>query len=66
MSSKEDAKRKTPTGEQIAKAKAAGKRPEGDVMKHPVTGKALYNYWPQIDEIFALAPEQSVGSNKPY
>lgn len=43
--------RKTPTAEQ------ASKNQQGDIQKHPVTGKALIQYWPQVQEIFGLAPE---------
>lgn len=56
--------RKEPTLEQIAAAKKSGKRAEGTIMKHPVTGKELIQYWPQIDEIFELAP--SDGVKMPY
>lgn len=51
MNSKPDYQRKTPTAEQIAK----GER--GSVQKHPITGKDLINYWPQVQEIYGLAPE---------
>ena len=54
MSSEPVEQRKTPTAEEIAKAKKAGTRPQGAVMKHPVTGKALVKYWPKIEEIFAV------------
>lgn len=60
MSSNVVERRKEPTAAQIAAAKAAGKRPEGDIMKHPITGKNLINYWPQIDDIFGLAPSDGV------
>ncbi len=49
---------KSPTAEQIAKAKANKTKPVGDLMKHPVTGKTLINYWPKINEFFGLAQEQ--------
>lgn len=65
MSPKIEPKRKNPTSEQIAKAKALGKHPEGDVMNNPVTGKPLTRYTPEIREIFALAPE-GAAANKPY
>jgi len=55
MSSRPDEQRKTPTAEQIALAKSKGQRALGDIMKNPVTGKALCKYWPQIDEIFGVA-----------
>lgn len=60
-------RRKNPTAAQIEAAKKQGLtdfRNIGDVMKHPVSGKALINYWPKIDEIFGLAPDQTVGG--PY
>ena len=57
--------RKTPTAEQVAKAKKAGTKPQGDLMKHPVTGKNLVKYWPKIVEIFGRAPS-GAGGNKPY
>jgi len=60
MSSNVTEQRKTPTASQIEAAKKAGKRPEGDVMKHPVSGKNLIEYWPQIDEIFGLASSDGV------
>lgn len=52
--------RKNPTLAQIEAAKKSGKRAEGDIMKHPITGKKLVQYWPQIDEIFGLAPADGV------
>jgi hypothetical protein len=61
MSSQEDIQRKTPTSEQIAKAKLAKKKPEGDIMKNPKTGKAMCKYWPRVDEIFGLAPKGGLG-----
>jgi len=54
MSSEATEQRKTPTVEEIAKAKKAGTRPLGSVMKHPMTGKALVKHWPKIDEIFGV------------
>lgn len=65
ISAKKVEDRKTPTAAQIEAAKKTGKRPEGDVQKHPVTGKLLVKYWPEIKQIFGVAPK-SVGSNKPY
>jgi len=53
-------RRKNPTPEQIAKAKAANKRAEGDVMVNPITGKPLVNYWPKIRQIFGLAPSDGM------
>lgn len=63
MSSDEQVQRKTPTADQIAKAKKSGTRPEGDVMKNPKTGAKLVKYWPQVDEIFGVttAPGKSGG-----
>jgi hypothetical protein len=66
MSARKEEKRKTPTSAQIAAAKEKGVKPEGDVMKHPITGKKLCNWWPQIDDIYGLAPDQTIGNNKPY
>lgn len=57
MSSRVTPQLKTPTAAQIATAKAAGKRPEGDVMKHPKTGKDLIKYWPQIVDVYGLRAE---------
>lgn len=51
--------RKNPTPEQIAAGQKIGKRPEGDIMKHPVSGKALIQYWPKIREVFGLAPKDA-------
>lgn len=65
MAPKTEPKRKNPTSEQIAKAKETRTFPEGSIMKHPVTGKDLISYRPEIREIFALAPEGSA-VNKPY
>lgn len=65
MSSKAEERRATPTAAQIEAAKSTRKRAQGDVMKNPRTGKPLVSYRPQINEIFALAPEGS-GANKPY
>jgi len=61
MSSQEDIQRKSPTSEQIAKAKSTGKFPEGDIMKNPKTGKAMCKYWPRVDEIFGQAPDGGKG-----
>lgn len=55
MSSNEQEERKTPNAEQLAKAKKSGTRAVGDIMKNPVTGKAMCKYWPQVDEIFGVA-----------
>lgn len=61
MSGKPEPQRKNPTLAQIDAAKKAGnKRAEGDIQKHPVTGKDLMQYWPRINEVFALAPEGHV------
>lgn len=57
--------RKNPTALQIAEAKKLNKRPEGDVMKNPITGKPLIYYKPIIREIFGLAPAD-LTANKPY
>lgn len=65
MSPKTEKRTKNPTLEQIATAKAKREYPVGDVMKHPVTGKELIAYRPEIREIFALAPE-GAAANKPY
>lgn len=63
MSAEVTERRKTPTAAQIEEAKKTGKRPEGDVMKHPITGKPLISYRPKIDEIFGLAPEDIASAN---
>lgn len=55
-------KRKTPTQVQIETARKSGKYAEGDVMLHPITKKALVQYWPETDEIFGYCPEQSVSA----
>lgn len=67
MSSKIEQTRKTPTAEQLAKAKKAGINPRdaGDIQKHPVTGKPMVKYWPQIDKIICKA-DATVAANKPY
>ena len=41
--------RKQPTAEQIKNKQM------GDVLKNPVTGKALVNYFPKVGEIFGVA-----------
>ena len=64
MRSKIDERRKTPTSKQIAEAKKAGKRPEGDIMTHPITGKKLVDYWPQVVQIYGLV--EGGGINAPY
>lgn len=53
--------RKNPTPEQIDKAKKNRTFAEGDVMKHPVSGKDLITYEPQIREIFGSAPSDGAG-----
>ena len=65
MRGKSDPVRRTPTGAQIAAAKKAGKHPEGDIQKNPVTGKEIVKWKSEVTEIFGLAPE-GAGSNKPY
>lgn len=62
MESEVEERRKTPTVAQIEAAKKQNVRPQGDLMKHPMTGKVLINYWPKIREFFGPAPE-SVTSN---
>lgn len=67
MSSQIQERRKNPTLAEIEAAKKQGLtdfRNIGKVMTHPITGKALINYWPKIDEIFGLSPDQTVGG--PY
>jgi len=65
MEGRADIQRKTPTMEQIAAAKKLGKKPEGDILKNPVTKEPLVQYWPRIVEVFGAAPE-GAGSNQPY
>lgn len=48
--------RKAPNATQIEAAKKLGKRPEGDLLKNPITGKVLIKYWPRLEEIFGPAP----------
>lgn len=50
--------RKSPTKEQLAK----GIR-QGDILINPKTKKPLEQHYPQIQQIFGLAPEDT---NKPY
>lgn len=57
--------RKNPTSVQIAEAKKTGKRAEGDIQKHPISGKPLVEYRPKVKEIFGVAPKE-VGAGKPY
>ena len=52
-------KRKNPTQAQIAKAKAKGEEPLGDIMKNPITGKPLVDYWPNVVQIFGSVPGSS-------
>lgn len=61
--SEERVQRKTPTAAQIAEAKKTGKQPEGDVLKHPITGIPQVSYFPKIGEIFGLANAEA---NKPF
>lgn len=56
MNSKIDKQRKTPTSSQIEEARKTGKRAEGDIMKHPMTGKELIKYWPNIVEVYGIVP----------
>lgn len=58
MSSDEDEMRKNPTTAQIEEAKKKNKRAEGEILKNPITGKAIIRYWPQVREIFGLSPNQ--------
>ena len=55
---KEQAQRRSPTKEQLAK----GIR-EGEVIIDPVTRQPVVNYWPTIDRIYGLA---DVGDKRPY
>lgn len=56
MKSKVDKERKTPTVAQIEEARKTGKRAEGDIMRHPKTGKELIKYWPNIVEVYGIVP----------
>jgi hypothetical protein len=58
-------KRKTPTREQIERAKAMKKEPEGDVCVNPKTGLALLNYYPKVRQMFGLVEGQKK-VNAPY
>lgn len=60
MESEMQERRKNPTATQIAAAKAKGVRAEGDIMKHPVTGKSLVQYWPKIREVFGVKESDGV------
>ena len=60
MSPDVDVMRKNPTSQQIRDAKKKGIRAEGDIMKNPVTGKDLIQYWPKIREIFGLAQTEHI------
>lgn len=54
---------KNPTAAQLEAGKKQGLKPnqiKGDVQKHPVTGKALINYFPKVRTVFALAPQDGV------
>jgi hypothetical protein len=69
MYGEKNEQRKTPTAAEVAEAKKKNVRPEGAVMKHPVTGKPLVTYLPKIRDIFAIAPEamaKGIGDKKPY
>jgi hypothetical protein len=68
MSPDVEEQRKSPTKEQLDKAKKAGvknMREVGDIMKNPITGKAMVRYWPKVREIFGIAPSNAA-ANKPY
>lgn len=64
MEPKVEEKRKNPTLVELEEARKKGIHPSkaGAIMKHPVTGKPIVDYWPEIKQIFALAPEGSVGT----
>lgn len=47
-------RRGNPTSADLAKDKKA----KGKVLKNPLTGQSLINYWPKVREIFGLAPQQ--------
>jgi len=55
---KPEEQRRAPTKEQLAKGLK-----QGDIIKHPITGQPLVQYWPQIDEIYGPANSDT---NKPY
>jgi len=60
MSSQIEEQRKTPTADEIAKAKIARQKPQSALMKNPKTGKVMVKYWPKVDEIFGLADQSAV------
>ena len=52
---------KNPTAAQLAEGKAKGlKKIEGDIMKNPLTGKPIIQYFPKIREVFGIVPDGSV------
>ena len=58
MSSNVVEQRKTPTAAELELAKKNGIHPSqaGVIMTHPITGKKLVDYWPQIDEVYGAVP----------
>lgn len=50
--------RKAPTAEELKQGKK-----QGEILKNPITGKALISYYPKIDEVFGIAPDDA---SKPY
>lgn len=62
MKSDVNERRKTPTLAQIEACKKAGKRPEGDLMTHPITGAKLTDYWPKVTDVFGHCAEESVSA----
>lgn len=49
-------RRKNPTAAQLA----ANPKAEGDVMRNPINGQPLVDYYPKIREVFGLAPSDGV------
>lgn len=65
MRGRQQPKTKSPTATQMAEAAKTGARPVGDPMINPVTKKQMIEYWPEITDIFGLAPAD-VAASKPY
>lgn len=50
-------RRKAPTAEQLARGEKVG-----DVIKNPITGLPLVNYFPKVQQLFGLVPAEQLAA----
>lgn len=49
-------RRANPTAAEIIAARSRGKEPQGRILKDPIKGHNLVDYWPSTVQIFGLVP----------